>query len=470
MTNVPDPIWTPAFYTDNDGIEWDYSEGHKAIEVANYSFATLPTPIKLDKFQEFIIREALARHPETGERRFRQYVVSLGRQNGKSVLAVALSLWFMLSREDPNVFCLASNREQAGIVYSRLNLAIQNNPSLSKRFLKTTETRGLQTLSGGYFRSAPSKGAALQGHSLTGVICDELHIMEESVWDAVVIGAGQQKDSLVFGITTAGSEESTLLKRLYEQGLVGTRGFGFALWEADEGASVGDIEQLKKANPALAEGRMDPETALQEVSMLPVSDAMRYRLNRFIATENAWLPMNAWEVLPRLTDDDIPNNPILVVDRTPDWAAATVAIAWKKDDLIYTDIVASIVKPDIKKLTELISTVASQNSFIAIYLDGLSLGELCDSLNLRGIKSEKLFKRDIINAGPTAYQKIVEGKVVHGHHQMVAQQLSRTITKSIGEAYKLTRPNATVEIDASLASIYSLYIAENMNEIPIQVL
>jgi phage terminase large subunit-like protein len=159
----------------------------------------------------------------------------------------------------------------------------------------------------------------------------------------------------------------------------------------------------------------------------------------------------------------------LVIDRTPDWSAATVALGWKDNEQIYTDVVASIVKPDLKALTDLMTTVAAQIPHTHIYLDYLFMGELADALKMRGIQTERLTKRDAVQAPSIAYQKIMEGKVTHGHHQMVGWQLARTITKNVGDAYRLTRANVTVEIDAAIASVLAIYLAEITEPIPTQV-
>ncbi len=87
--------WMPVFHTP-EVEDADYTDGEKCVELANLAFSTLPTPYKLDEWQEWLIKQILQR--VNGKYRFRNYVVSMGRQNGKSTIAVALSLWFMLIR------------------------------------------------------------------------------------------------------------------------------------------------------------------------------------------------------------------------------------------------------------------------------------------------------------------------------------------------------------------------------------
>ncbi len=459
----PKPEWTPALWTDPGDV--DTTDGDLCIAIAELAFASQPTPIVLDEWQKWVIRLALARDSE-GKRLYRQFLVSVGRQNGKSTLATALVLYGMLTRADANVVGIASNADQANIVYGGTLRTILNSPSLKKRFKRTTETRSLVTHAGARYKVLPSKESALQGHSMSLVIADEIHLMKQGVFNAVVIGAGQVQDSLLFGITTAGDEESTLLLDLYAKLNVGSPGLGGVIWEADEDARVDDLEQLKKANPALAEGRMDPEQVLAEVAIIEESKARRYRLNRFIAAENSWLTPGKWARLPQI--DTSPVNPVIVVDRTPEWSAATISLAWKIGDQINTDLVYSIVKPDLQSLTDLtIKTLQAVPG--TAYMDALALGDLHEALRIRGYRAEKLTKRDAFNAPAVAFQKITEGKVAHAHHPLVEWQLARTITKNVGDSYRLIRANQTVEIDAAHATVTSIYLAEIQQEIPMQI-
>lgn len=466
----PHESWKPAFWSD-PGVEVDTRDGDLAIAIAELAFSTQPRqpdqPVMvLDEWQKFIIRLALARDAKTGKRLYRQFLVSVGRQNGKSTLATAFVLWALLTRADSNVIGLASNAEQANIVYRRVLNIIRNSPSLSKRFTRLTETRALGTESGALYKVLPSKGAALQGHTVSLAIADEVHLMASDVYNAILIGAGQVPDSLLFSITTAGDENSALLLDLYAKLQEGTPGFGGIIWEADEGARVDDLAQLAKANPALAEGRMSPEQVLQEVSVLPEPEARRYRLNRFIAAENAWLPNYAWSSLPRV--DGSPTNPVIVIDRTPDWSAATIAVAWKTGEQINAQVVASVTNPDLAKLTDLTAYVLGVIPGTP-WMDGNYLIDLYDALKLRGYSPQKLVYRDAYNAPAVAYQKIMEGKVSHDHLPLVSWQLARTISKAKGDAYRLTRHNGTVEIDAAIAIVNAIYLAEIQQEMPLQM-
>ena len=113
--NDPDPLWAPREYPDDEGIAWDYTEPDLLIELAEHVVLSPDTgkPITLLPWQKFLIRDVLARHPDTGRLRHRVVVVSVGRQNGKSLIGAVLSLWGMLLHtHEPLVVGVASNADQ----------------------------------------------------------------------------------------------------------------------------------------------------------------------------------------------------------------------------------------------------------------------------------------------------------------------------------------------------------------------
>jgi phage terminase large subunit-like protein len=467
MTNTPDPKWAPAFYSGMDEEEqFDYSQGDLAIELAEYAFANSPTPLKLDQFQRWILREVLKQR--NGEFVWNQYFISMGRQNGKTTIVSALMLYLMLVHHpQPNVFTIASTLQQARICYDRFSNLVNSSPSIKKRFRPTTETRGIRTNVGGYLQVSTSKAASLQGHSLTSCVLDELHLLKPETYDAVVIGAGQQKNSLVIGITTAGSEESVLLKRLYEQGKAGLPGLGCAIWEAPENASVTDVEALKAANPALAEGRMDEAQILREVAVLPESDAVRYRLNRFITAENPFLPFGLWQ---SLDECEYPPQPMkIVADISPGWGAFTLAGAWKKDEEVHTTVLASVIKPSYEQATNLVLRVLEQIPYTEVGISSYWGGALIEALNAKGVRTKRLVKRDDYVAPPLFYEAVATKKIKHDHLDLLNFQMARVGKKDQGDEYRLVRSAGGSEIDVAMATVYACYMQLTDQSSPKQI-
>ena len=88
----------PASYT--KPLSKDFiTDGDLLIELATIAWKAPESPdgLELDEWQKWLLRHLLERYPDThpdpdlaGRLRYRQAVVSLGRQNGKSLLAAIL--------------------------------------------------------------------------------------------------------------------------------------------------------------------------------------------------------------------------------------------------------------------------------------------------------------------------------------------------------------------------------------------
>jgi phage terminase large subunit-like protein len=138
------------------------TDGDRLIELMSLAWVTPETdePIELDEWQKWLLRHVLERYPSDhpdhpGELRWRQVLVSMGRQNGKSVIGGGLALDALLFQRG-DVASLASSYDQATIIYNRVKHVIDRAGWLAKRFKKTTETRGITKLDGtGTYKVSP---------------------------------------------------------------------------------------------------------------------------------------------------------------------------------------------------------------------------------------------------------------------------------------------------------------------------
>lgn len=462
------------------------SDADWLLPIVDIAWKTPDNPsFSLDPWQRDLIRRMLevypADHERSGELRYRQCVVSMGRQNGKSVLLSIMGIWALLRAPGQLVVGLASSSAQAAIIYDRTMYVIRSNPSLAELFTKLTDTRGIRAKDGGKYEIKAAKSAAVQGLAVSTAICDELHIMPAALWSDMVNGTGGRRNGIVFGITTAGDESSKLLKELYETGAKAAAGdpqlerFGFFEWSAPE-ARVPDndaelLEYLKAANPALACERIDADIVMSDVRSMPAPDIIRYRLNKFVSSSNAFLPMDSWTACTRPNDYTWPTSkrPTFSIDRTPDWGYATIAVAVKDDQgITHTEIVASIVKPTLHQLID-IATKLSRHSPQAFVVDGYAMRDLANELKRRGLPVIVFTHADVINASSWVFARVVQKKIMHRGDPLMSVQLARTVRKNVGDSYRISRKDSSVEIDAVMATVAAMYASETRPEAVTQV-
>lgn len=482
------PFLLPAIYTPALG-ETFISDGPRlrAFVKAAWKTPESPNGIELDAWQEWLIDRVLERYPadhpdpeRAGRLRYRQVVISIPRQNGKSVLGAIFALYGLLMHEPgPIVIGVASTAEQARIVYNRVLFVIQSNPDLARRFSKMTETRGIKTKDGaGEYHIKASKGDVLQGIPVSLPIVDELHITRPAVWQSLVKGTTTKKNGLVVGITTAGDDDSALLKYLYELGRRSAdldpsqERFGFFCWEAPESIVPDDdadlAEAILVANPAIYEGRIEIGAAVSDARSTPDQDVIRYTFNRFVASQSVFMPSERW--IRGYRDAPFPDQDrvAFTVDRTPDWGYATITATIRIGDEIHTEVVASIVRPTLERLADLCSTLAIWNPNVYV-VDGYSLRDLGSELKRRGLPVHIATQGDMITASSLLYSMVIRGMLKHSGDELLARQIPHTIRKNVGEGFRISRKDSGIEIDAVIATALGVFAAETIPDMPVQI-
>ena len=461
------------------------TDGDKLIELVKVAWKSPESPdgIELDLWQKWLLRHMLERYPNDhpqypGQLRYRQIVVSMGRQNGKSLLGAILGVYgLLLHQQGANVISLASSTDQARIIYSRVLFTIQQNEYLRKRFKKATEQRGITTLDGsGRYDVKAAKESSLQGIPMSLCLFDELHLAKRGMWSAAVLGTAQRKDGMVIGITTAGDQTSETLLELYKLGIQASQGdkelerFGFFVWQAPENSQVDDPTALKMANPSIDAKRLDLNTVLSDIKSIPEHEARRYRLNQFIAgTANSWIP---GDVFAKCAGDGITSQQgiVLGVDRTKNWEYASIAGARQTDDGSFeTELIAGFAGATEQQLYMEIHRLFERGGVIAITLDDRQLPNLAKRLKMDGLPVWQLWTKEISAACSTVYAMFTSEQVKHRADPLLVVQSPKGVAKYTGETWLVSRRDSLGDIDALMATIMALYVSATHQDFGIQV-
>lgn len=449
------------FVTDGDKIInivealWRLPEKHDAI-------------LKLTDWQKWLIRAVLERYPEghrlAGRLRYKQVVISMPRKNGKSLLGAILALYGMLLHEPaPEVVSVAASADQARIVYKRLKHQVDSSELLGHFFTRSTEHRGLYTKDEqGIYKVIAANAATAQGLHPSMVIFDELHVAKEDVWTAMALGSATRPDGLTIGITTAGDDTSTLLKNLYERGSKAVEGdeelerFGFFCWEAPKGCKIDDEDAVRMANPQLASGILDWEAVRNELATMPEPDARRYRLNQFVSSMNAWIPVGAWVNL----ENGRPDNPqVFAIERTPGWEHCSIVTAeLLQNGNTATELVASFNNTN---MDEVINACVKLGKYGKPFImDHATMTDLGQALKQKGLRVQMTSIKDLIHASNNAYSRIMKKELIHPKDDIVSMQMQRAVRKNSGESWRIARKDSGTEIDAAIATVLAIWFVE----------
>lgn len=458
------------------------TDGDRLIDLARIAWVTPESDgaVELDEWQKWLVRRILERYPADhpvypGELRFRQVLVSLGRQNGKSVIGGLLALDSLLFQKG-DVASIASSYDQATIIYNRVKLVIDRHDWLKKRFKRTTETRGIAKLDGsGNYKVSPAKEGALQGKPFVRVILDEGHLAKRGIWTAATKGTSAMDDALVLMITTAGDQTSETLLDLYKSADKAINGdptlerFGAFIWEAPANAPIDDPNAIMAANPAVACGRVPLERVLSDIATQPEHEVRRYTLNQFISGVTAsWLPNNLFRAASGHGIANIAGS-VLAVDIAHNWEHATIAAANTNGELQETELVASFVQPSEQRLFDELVRLCKQHSIRAVAMDSDMLSNLAKRLKAAGITVWSLWTREVAAACSSTYALFTSGKVRHNNDPLLVAQMPNGVTKYSGEKWLISRRESYGDIDALMATVFALYVSTRSQNVGVGV-
>lgn len=458
------------------------TDGDRLIELMRMCWVTpeVDSPIELDEWQEWLFRHVLERYPAEhprypGELRYRQVVVSMGRQNGKSVVGGGFNLDGLIFHRG-DVLSIASSLDQATIIYNRVKHVIDSNPWLSKRFKRTTETRGIAKSDGtGTYKVSPAKEAALQGKPLKRVVLDEGHLAKEGIWTAAVKGTSALTDAMVLMITTAGDQDSKTLIDLYksaEKAIAGDESlerFGAFIWEAPTNSRIDDPDAIKAANPAVECGRIPIDRVISDIATQPEHEVRRYTHNQFITgTTSSWLPNQFFRACTGRGVSNI-SGAVFAVDISSNWESAVIAVANTNGELQETELVRSFINPSENQIFEELQRLYTQFTPRAIVIDDYLTSNLAKRLKQAGITVWPLWKSEMAAACSAVFAMFAQGKVRHNNDPLLVAQMGNGVAKYTGETWLISRKESRGEIDALMATVIALYVSSRAQHAGVQV-
>lgn len=283
--------------------------------------------IKLEPWQIFILMTAFSWvHKDTGYRRFRRVYIEVPRGNGKSAMSSAIGLYMLCADNEggAEVYSFATTRDQAKIVFGDAQQMARRTAGLRTHFGIEVNAHNINQLkTASKFEALSAEGSTLDGLNTHFAIIDELHAHKtRAVYDVVETSIGKRTQSMLWVITTAGSNRAGIcyevrgfVKKVLEKTGSDDTQFGiiYGLDEKDDDWTT--EEALKKANPNWGVSVM-PEVLLplQAKAMSMPSAANNFRtkhLNEWVNADVSWMDMRAWDACadPSLSVEDFEGEP-----------------------------------------------------------------------------------------------------------------------------------------------------------------
>jgi len=190
--------------------------------------------------------------------RFRQVLVLVARQNGKTHVLRVMALYWLYIERVRLVMCTSAKLDTAKETWTEAVDLARSTPALNREIHPKNGVRyanGEQTLTVNRcrFKIAASTASSLRGYTVNRLIMDELR--EHETRDAFAAAEPTTRaveDSQIWMISNAGSDKSEVLNQVRAEAIAGVdEGLGIFEWSAPDGAAPTDLEALAMANPSL---------------------------------------------------------------------------------------------------------------------------------------------------------------------------------------------------------------------------
>lgn len=267
--------------------------------------------IKLLDWQRFILCSIFGwKHKSTGTRRFKNSYVEVAKKNGKSTFAAPLPIYFTLfdgETGSDNFFAAAKGLKQADICFSECKEMIKNSPILNEEF-NIYNYSIAHKKSRSFIKPLVSKGDKLDGLNPHCAVIDEVHEhTDETIIEALDTGAISRLQALMFEITTAGYNRSTIcwshhqysrnvLEGVYEK--QDTDHWFCMIYSLDPTDDWTDAKVWAKANPSLNH-TLPLDNLLKAYNQTKgqpskVNSFKRYHLNMWTDSFEQWIEIEKW--------------------------------------------------------------------------------------------------------------------------------------------------------------------------------
>lgn len=480
-------------------------------------------PLRLRPAQLEFIRDVYNPRQASGKRKRKQAIYSVGRRNGKTLLAAVIILVHLagpMKRANSVIASAATTRKQAGIVYRFVSQMVRVNPTLLRVLKVIDSTKHIVHKRDGSFYSAIAAEAGGQfGEGLDLVVYDELaQARNAALYDVLMTSLGSQIEPLMMIISTQAPADDHILSELIDYGLKIRAGeieddsFTVHLYAAEPGCDLLDEKQWKIANPGLGDYRDLDElrTSMRRAVKVPALQA-RLRnlyLNQRVQSKAPFLTADIWNrgsgaiderlfydgrpiyggldlsfrtdlsALVLCCNDDHGNIHLLPRIWTPGDTLEERALrdrapyqVWAEKDFLIP-VPGQVLDYDF--LASDVGDISAKATIARIAYDRWRIDVLRQSLSRLGL-AVNLFPfgqgfKDMAPAIEIFEQLAIDGKIIHGGHPVLRWCISNAvIDMDPAGNRKLTKSKSFGRIDAAVAALMAVAACRLQTELEVSI-
>ena len=269
-----------------------------------------PNLIHLELWQRALVSVLFGILDADGNRQFREAFIVMGRKNGKTLLAAAISCYcaFLDGEYGGRIYFAAPKLKQAGLCYDAFFQMLDKDPELSQHAKKRRSDIYIPETN---TTAEPLAFNAKKSDGLNISLCvaDEVASWQGDaglkMYEVLKSSFGARRQPLLLSISTAGYQNDSTYDELMKRATAVLMGssketrFAPILYTIDDVALWNDLNELKKANPNLGVSvsydYMLEEIAVAEGSLSKRAEFLTKYCNIKQSSSTAWLEFQTVE-------------------------------------------------------------------------------------------------------------------------------------------------------------------------------
>lgn len=254
-----------------DGYHYEAKRGNHIIEfVENYCRHSKGKMggqlVKLELWEKAWLAATFGFVDDDGIRQYNLSVLIIGKKNGKSLLASAIGLYMLIGDGEPGpeVYAVATKRDQAKIIWQEAKRMVRKSETLLKRIKPLLNELSSEDYNCGVFKPLASDSDTLDGLNVHCCLMDELHQWKNGrqLYDTMADGTIGRDQPLILVTTTAGKIREDIYDEIYDDAVRTTNGLFddvgykdehslYIIYELDKREEWEKPDCWEKANPGL---------------------------------------------------------------------------------------------------------------------------------------------------------------------------------------------------------------------------
>jgi hypothetical protein len=405
-------------------------------------------------WQQLVADVGLELLPGTLVPAYREVIVTVPRQSGKSSLVMAIEVQRALGwPEKQRIVYSAQDGSEARrkllddhvpmLRESPLNAAIDNVYRAAGHVSVIFKTGS---------RIDVIAGTEGSGHGRTvdlGVIDEAFDDFDNRREQTIIPAMSTRPSAQLLVISTAGHDGSAYLKRKVTDGRASVAngentGIAYFEWSADEDADPLDPATWHSCMPAL--GYTITEEVIRHASTMPEGEFRRAYLNQWTVSKERVIPAALWNAA--CSDDVCPEGRLVVaLDVNPERSAASICVA---DDSARVELVDQAA--GVGWVVASVVEIAKQFDADVVLDSYGPAGSLAAEIEAEGITVHAYAAREMTAACGRFYDAVADGKVKIRRHVALDAAAAAARKRTVGDSWLWGRKDSAEDVSPLIAA------------------